>query len=168
MKLCIFALALGVVATAAESRAADRAGVLTETIQVVELRLTVGDEPISAIAPIGERVRVTDHDRNVVMELIPTLQPGPRGAPATVGIEVYEILTVGGHETANLVESVVLPKRGSVMVFASRRPVEVEAMGVSRVERAAGLRPMNCCVSCDGITACGYCVSMSCGECCTG
>jgi hypothetical protein len=28
------------------------------------------------------------------------------------------------------------------------------------------LRPTSCCVTCDGVSACGYCVAMACGECC--
>lgn len=142
--------------------------------EAVVLRVSIDGQLFDVTAPIGDPVRLVDR-AGVVHLLVPVRTPGPEGSEPQLALEVYESVRVHGADERNLLEVVPLPGigKGSVMMLASRRPVEVEAVGVRELPWAgaaapdAELRPINCCISCDGIEACGFCVEAWCGVCCS-
>lgn len=169
MKGTVLALALVVATPAFAGELATETTV--ELRQVVVLDLTVGDQKIKAKAPIGTPVRLEDVERGVRVDLVPSLDAA-RGD--RVVLEVYR--HVGG--SLDLVGSTPLPAAGAVEVEGYTQPISAAVVAIEEVELAAtkpaamtpgpeGLRPVRCCITCDGVTACAdLCVEMECGSCC--
>jgi len=69
-------------------------------------------------------------------------------------------LTAGvvGSDTTLATEDTELGAAGS---FHLGRPADTGPAA------ALSLRPGQCCISCNGISVCGFCVSTNCGSCCT-
>lgn len=160
------AIAVPAVASETDQEATSR------SVPAVVLRLHVGDRPAEVKAPIGSPVRIEDVDTGVRMELVPMLDAA--GGGGDVVVEIYG--PVGGK--MNLVESLLLPAAGAVSASHAHLPLRIELVGFEQVELGARpaaldpetgeLRPRWCCITCDGLTVCSdFCVSHSCGSCCT-
>lgn len=170
MKGTVLALALVVATPAFAGELATETTV--ELRQVVVLDLTVGDQKIKAKAPLGTPVRLEDVERGVRLDLVPSLDAA-RGD--RVVLEVYR--HVGGG-SVDLVGSTPLPAAGAVEVEGFTQRISAAVVAIEEVELAAtnhtamtpgpdGLRPVRCCITCDGITTCSeLCAEMECGSCC--
>ena len=91
------------------------------------------------------------------------------------GDSFEEPVRVNGVDEPNLLEVVPLPGvgEGAALVLSARRPMEVAVAGLRKLPPSAGaetpdsnLRPVECCIGCNGYIVCGLCVEAECGVCC--
>ncbi|MEM7049837.1 MAG: hypothetical protein AAF604_09260 [Acidobacteriota bacterium] len=152
-------LALGLIALASPV-AAMSSNSLTS---LVTLRVEVAGEISEIEVPLGEQATVgliADESRYLV--LTPTVAPGSKG----IHLAVEAVQEVAGIPHRHPVTTGTLGKNRSLAMVGAGLRLEVEYAKLTKLSLEATLRPIRCCVTCDGVTSCGHCVSTSCGSCC--
>lgn len=130
---------------------------------------------IDLIVLAGQGARLEDPTRGVAVRLVPHLQrfSGGPSAVARIGLEVQEVLRLDAlGKTYSTVDLAPLDVGGSTSLFHGSWLMEVTFVAVlepedmPRLVQPYGLRPVECCVGCEGYLYCGHCVSTACGSCC--
>lgn len=153
------------------------AGVDAQPATAVQLRVMFDERDIALVIPIGTSATLTDHQRRTTLRLIPSIEPAPPSGEESVSLQILEVLDTGkpipGH--LNLLNVVLLRERGPAVDLPDLRLaielVDVSEWDLSTESGAPGppnLRPVDCCITCDGITTCSFCAWTRCGSCCAG
>jgi hypothetical protein len=157
------AVAFPALAAGSGTRADARAG--KQSFTAVKMRVVFEDQDIIVMVPVGDSATISSHRRGTTLRLVPTVQPAPAGVERQLALQIFEQLEIGDLEQSNLVNVVHLPEQGLVSDIGDLA-LAVEVVAISEVEQ--GLRPRTCCITCDGYSACSFCVWTECGGCCAG
>lgn len=165
------ALAAGAGAAGAEAETE------TRLVEAIQLRVRYDGREIDLLMPVGTSGTITDHQRGIALQLVPSMEPSPPDGERQVSLQVLEVPAPAEHagHQFNLVDVLLLTEKGSArglrhLAFEAEF-VGVEELGVPLefgTHGSEGLRPFDCCVTCNGVTSCGFCVWTSCGSCCAG
>lgn len=90
----------------------------------------------------------------------------PHDGKSPVRLQLAEVTQVGAISHTLPVENSPL-RTGRISTFLrGDSPLDVELVETKKVPPNGNLRPIRCCITCDGVTVCGSCIDSICGRCC--
>ena len=162
--ICITAtllVALGLTIVWAKGRPASPARTSTDSVRVVQLRLTFEDGHWANVTEVdGGTIKVEKDGKK--LEISPYIRDHGK-----VELRVSQAVQRDGKETLEALDTLMVDK-GLMKVNRASLPLNVQVLDTEKTLSAAVLatRTATCCVrTCNGTLVCGVCVCTDCGRC---
>lgn len=172
----VFVLCAGVTCLAlASPTAAEASTGATRSIEAVQLRISLEGHDIGLLIPVGSSAEITDHRRNTTLRFEPSIQAGLQNQSGNKQVALVVLQSLADGSQTNLVDVALLSEGGPPRTIPTAslevrltKVLDLEVPNASGPNGPQDFEMLDCCVTCNGVTTCAFCVTTPCGRCCAG